>query len=95
MVYNNDLTWEDLSRDAQTAARAIINALREGVKQYDEWQNFRAGRTNAQIATALSRTETEVGEMDSCFAAMLAINNYADNGTPSQSDYYFSLRKFS
>lgn len=95
MVYNNDLTWSDLSRDVQNAARAMITALREGERQYNEWQNFRASRTNAQIATALGRTETEVGDMDSAFAALLALHNYANNQTPSQSDYYFSLRKFS
>lgn len=94
MVYNNDITWVDASRDAQNASRNLITAMREGERQYNEWQNFRASRTNAQIATALGRTETEVADMDSCFAALLAIKNYANNGTPVQSDYLFSLRKF-
>lgn len=95
MTYNNDLSWEDLSRIAGNNSNNVMATLGEGKRQYDEWQSFRAGRTNAQIATALARTEAEVAEMDACFAAMLALFNYGNNGVPTQSDYFFSLRKFS
>jgi len=95
MTYNNDLVWTDLSRLAGTNANNVMTVLTEGNRQYLEWQSFRAGRSNAVIATALGRTETEVAEMDACFAAMLAVFNYGNNGVPTQSDYFFSLRKFS
>lgn len=95
MTYNADLTWTDLSRDTQNASRNAINVLTQGLTAYDEWQSFRNARTNAQIATALGRAESEVADMDSAYAALLALYNYANNQTPTQSDYLFSLRKFS
>ena len=95
MAYNGDKTWDDLVAECNGASRGAINQLNFGQNAYDEWQSFRAGRTNAQIATAISRTETEVSEMDSAFSAVKALYDYANNQTPSQSDYFFSLRKFS
>lgn len=94
MAYNDDLTWDDVANKAGSRGNDLISALLQGQREYDEWQSFRAGRTNAQIATALSRTETEVAELDSCYSAFKALNDYANNQTPSQSDYYFSMRKF-
>ena len=95
MPYDGDLTWTNLSDRGGSVARDIIASLNRGLNEYNEWQSFRAGRTNAQIATAVSRTETEIAELDACFAAGLAMYNYADNQTPTQSDYFFSMRKFS
>lgn len=102
MAYNGDKTWEDLSGRAGSGARNVISALTQGVDHYNEWQSFRAGRTNAQIAAALplkqngdTVTEAEVADMDSCYAAMLSIDSFANNGVEPQGDYFFSLRKFS
>ncbi len=95
MTYNADKTWNDVSFLAGNIASSIIGILMNGNNAYLEWQSFRAGRTNAQIATDLSRTETEIAELDSCFSAFLALHNYANNQTPFQSDYYYSMRKFS
>lgn len=95
MTYNADLTWDDLSRIAGTAARAQITTAQEAKKQYDEWQSFRAGRTNAAIATALARTEAEIANMDSCFAVGSDLENFYSNVAVGQSDRYYSLRQFS
>jgi hypothetical protein len=94
MTYNADLTWIDLSKSLGRHANLLYSSMVEGNKQYDEWQSFRAGRTNADIATALGRTETEIAEMDAAYAAMKAIYDYANNQPPTQSDYLYSLRKF-
>ena len=93
--YNNDLTFDMLARHAHDGARQLIKGLNDGLNAYNEWQSFRAGRTNAEIATVLSRTETEIAEMDACFSALKMLYDYANNQTPSQSDYFFSMRKFS
>ena len=93
--FNNDLNFDTLARHAHDHARQLIKSMNDGVNAYNEWQSFRAGRTNAEIATALLRTETEIGEMDACFSALKLIYDYANNQTPSQSDYLYSLRKFS
>lgn len=98
MVYNEQKTWENVSTSGGSIARDLIAVLNRALNEYNEWQSFRAGRTNAQIATDLAETgivEADVAALDSCFAAGLALFNYANNGTPTQSDYLFSLRKFS
>lgn len=95
MTYNPDKTWDVLAREAGGFAKTLIQVLVNGEEAYNEWQSFRAGRTNLEIATALSRTETEVAELDACYAALKMLYDYANNQTPSQSDYFYSLRKFS
>jgi hypothetical protein len=95
MTYNADKTWIELSGAAGTMARSLIQVVDLGLNEYNEWQSFRAGRTNAQIATALSRTETEIAELDACYAAFLTAHNALNNVAITQGDYYYSLRKFS
>ena len=88
-------TFDTLEKLAGSYARSIITQLNQGLNAYKEWQNFRAGRTNLEIATALSVTETEIADLDACFAALLKLYDYADNQVPTQADYFYSLRKFS
>lgn len=95
MTYNADKTWIEISGEAGTMARSLIQIVDLGLNHYDEWQSFRAGRTNAEIATALGRTETEIAELDSCFAAFLTAHNALNNVAITQGDHYYSLRKFS
>lgn len=102
-TYNADLTWEALVSRAGSGARGMITQLTAGLNAYNEWQSFRAGRTNAQIAAALPPkvggavvTEAEVADMDACQAAFLELFNYADNDqSPFSADRFFSMRKFS
>ena len=96
MTYNADKTWDDLSATASSGSADMINVLYSGENLYQEWLSFSAGRTNAQIATALSRTETEVAEMGAAFAAFKEIYDFANNvASPSPGDRFFSMRKFS
>lgn len=95
MVYNNDATWADLSRIASQGAANMINNLNEGLILYNKWISFSAGRTNAQMATALAKTETEVAEMGACFSAFKELYDAANNMATSTSDRFYSLRKFS
>lgn len=95
MTYNDDLTWTDLSRIAGQQAADLISQLLSGMNNYNEWQSFRAGRTNADIATALGKTETQIAEMDACFAVFIELYNAANNVATSTSDRLYSMRKFS
>lgn len=96
MTYNADKTWENLSSRAGAGARDMITTLTAGQDNYQEWQSFRAGRTNAQIATDLGRAEAEIADMDACHAAFLELFNFADNDpNPTAGDRFFSMRKFS
>lgn len=95
MTYNDDLTWADLSKIAGQQAADLISTLTSGLVNYNEWQSFRAGRTNADIATALGKTTTQIAEMDACFATFLELYNAANNVATSTSDRFYSMRKFS
>jgi lipid-binding SYLF domain-containing protein len=95
MTYNDDLTWEDLSKIAGQQASDLISVLLSAMNNYNEWQSFRAGRTNATIATALGKTETQIAEIDACFVAFIELYNTANNSPPYQSDRFYSMRKFS
>ena len=97
MTYNTDETWLTISNKLSSDSRNAIQHLEVGLRGYNEWQSFRAGRTNAQIAalTGFSRTEAEIADMDSAYAGLKAIHDYANNQTPVQGDYLYSLRKFS
>ena len=94
-MYNGDKTWDYLARDVGNFSKSLIVNLVNGNDAYNEWQSYRAGRTNLEIATALSRLETEVAEMDAAYAALKMLYDYANNQTPTQSDYFYSMRKFS
>ena len=93
MPHNDDLDWATLTRTSGNTAKQTIIQLEAGLREYNEWQSFRAGRDNAAIATALGKTETQVADVDAAHAASKALYDYADNQTPVQSDYLFSLRK--
>lgn len=95
MTYNDDLTWAKLSDLAAAGAETTINALIHGLELYNEWQSFRAGRTNLQISLALAKTEANVADMDACFAAFKELHDCAANVAVSQLDRLFAMRKFS
>ncbi len=96
MPYNDDTLWVDWVRVLEQHGRNLLATIAEGRRRgYDEWQSFRAGRTDAQIATALARTESEIAEMDAAFGGFLHCENYLTNNTPATGqDHAFSFRKF-
>lgn len=93
--YIGDMTWSDLTQACSQISDNLRATLQRGLEEYNEWQRFRAGRTNAQIATAVSKAEADIAAMDAAFAAAKALYDYANNQTPTQSDYLYSLRSFS
>lgn len=95
MTYNADLTWADLVTSLQNTGRNFSTSVREALNQYNEWQSFRAGRTDAAIATALGRTAAEIADMDAAFAAFKVTHDFLDNvAGPVAGDRFFALRKF-
>lgn len=100
-MYNGDLKWADLAQRAGATAETLQEALLHGLAEYNEWQSFRAGRTNAQIATALTAlgpgtiTEGQVAEMDACYAAFKVLHDCASNVAVPQGDRFFAMRVFS
>lgn len=94
MAYTEEMTWANVVQKGTRASNIMRSALNDGLRLYNEWQSFRAGRTNAQIATALSQTEADVAALDACISACKDLYDCANNVAVSQSDRFFSLRKF-
>lgn len=99
-MYNADVKWADEATQLSTIAARMRDALYTGHMLYDEWQNYRAGRSNADIATALSTvsrtvTSEEVAEMDAAYAGFEQLYKFATNQTAQTGDWMYSIRKFS
>ena len=95
MPYDGDVTWNNVAGRAEQYARAMIKLLNEAKEEYTNWQTFRDSRTNAQIATALSKTETEIADLDACYAVFADLHGFADNDpSPTQQDRLYALRRF-
>ena len=94
MTYNEDHTWDSLSRMLSAACRQATTALVEWNELRKRWGSFRAGRNDATIATALGKAEADVTAMRKAFVALEELHDYANNQTPTQADYLSDLRKF-
>ena len=96
MAYNSELTWDDLVKQAGLYCRNTIQALEIGLREYNEWQSFRAGRNNATIAVDLGKPEADIANMDAAFSTFKELHDFANNvASPSQGDRLFSMRLFS
>jgi glutaredoxin 2 len=95
MTYNDDETWENLSKlTTQTVTDTIYN-LNNCHEAYQKWLSFKAGRTNAEVATALSKTETQIANMDACLQALGELWYAANNVSIDQGNRMASFRLFS
>jgi len=93
MAYETSWSIEILA--AAQYSKAVIKTLNESLEKYMDWQTYRAARTNAQIATALGRTEDEIADLDACLSAFKEIYDFANNeASPAQGDRYYSMRRF-
>ena len=96
MAYNAELTWDELVKILASTCRNEIQQLEVGLREYNEWQSFRAGRTNAAIATALSKPEADIANMDAAYSAFKETYDFANNvASPAQGDRLYSMRLFS
>jgi hypothetical protein len=95
MTYVGDKTWTILSSEATAASTNLRESLLHAKEAYEEYIHFAAGRTNAQIATALAVTEQQVADLAACFQAFLELHSCATNLPIAQGDRMFGMRKFS
>ena len=95
MAYDLDKTWADFEREMQNHSRQTIEILYRGYEHYKDMVHYKAGRTNAEIATALGRTETDVDALETAVLALKALCDFADGAAVAQDDYADALRTFS
>ena len=95
-MYNSDFTWSDLAAVISSYAQVTIQQLERGLEAYNKWQSYRAGLTNAAVASAVGKSEADIVTMDAAFAALKEIYDFATNvAAPAAGDRFYSLRKFS
>lgn len=96
MAYNADMTWNDLVRLLSIKNKSTMSAVREGNAEYLEFQSFRAGRSDLQIAIDLAKDEADIANMTSSFAGHLAMRQFMENdGAALGTDHAFNFRLFS
>lgn len=94
-MYDGTKTWQDYERETQNHSRSIVEQLTRGEEFYKDLIVFKAGRTNAQIATALGVTEAYVIDLEAAVIAMHRLFQVLENSaTITQIDFGDNLRKF-
>ena len=93
MALINSNSVSDWERNCQTQIRQMASILDDGEEAYQVWQTFRNARDDATIAAALGTTETIVNTLDSAYAALHELHEFARNQTPVQGDYRFAMRQ--
>lgn len=94
-MYDGEMTWADAVNDCSNVALTALNTLIRSHEKYMQWQTFRAGRTNAQIAAVWSVPETQVAQMDAAYSGAEELYRCANNEVVSQGDRLYALRIFS
>ena len=95
MSYDPDKTWDDFTREVQQQARATIRTLAEGVELYKDLIHYAEGKTTAQMATALGRTEADINAISTAIAAFKALYDASEGAAVAQHGYADDLRTFS
>jgi len=95
MPYDPETTWPTWSNLAASHGSNAIRMIHEWEEVYQDWQTFRAGRTDAQLATALGKTTTDIAAVDSAFAAFHVMYNSCNNvAGPVAGDRFYAWRVF-
>ena len=95
MAYDPDKTWDDFTREVQQQARATIRTLAEGSELYKDLIHYSEGKTTAQMATALGRTEADINAMSLAIDAFKQIYDCSEGVAVAQANYANNLRTFS
>lgn len=102
MTYIGDETWAGLASDATAISAACREAVLHGKEAYEAFIRFRSGRTDQQVADALSAlpgaalvTLAQVQDLAAAHQAALELYNFVNNVPgPVQGDRMFAWRKF-
>jgi len=92
--YNGDITWPDMSKTASQMATDLIYSLNAGRTTLMNG-NHSGQKDKCPDSNGIVQNETEIAELDACFAAFKELYDAANNVAVSQSDRLYSMRKFS
>jgi len=94
MPYNADVTWLDISAGLGYYGLRVKEAILDGHEQYQEWVAFRNGRTDTQVATALSVDVSAIVDAEYAFSAMEELYMAATAQSVVAANRFDAIRKF-
>lgn len=94
MAHQDDLTWVNWSNIASRHAKQLSASVREGMEARQEYWQWRDGRDDATIATALGISEAQATDLRLAFAAMKESHDALNNVAVTTADRMPDLRKF-
>lgn len=93
-TYNEDMSWEDWAFLAAREPVLVQDSLIKGERTYQKWYDYAYGKTNAQIAEALSGsvpgsvTEADIVTMQAHMQALHTAYTGVFTGSPALIEYW-------
>lgn len=94
MAYDAKKGFSDFEREVGTYGRNLMQAVATAEELYQDLLVFAAGRTNAQIATALGVDEAWITDLQAALVAMHRIHDFCENVAVTAGDHFDAIRKF-
>lgn len=95
-MYSNDMSWTDWSYLITQKGDDLWVILDRGLEAYYKWYDYSYGKTNAEIATALGKTEADIAKIQAAFGVLKKMYDLL-HGLDTQAtayDHSGSLRPF-
>lgn len=96
MAYDGTKTWGQFEQEVQNMGRTLIEQLTRAEEFYKDMVVYQNGRSNAEIATVLGRTEAEIEDLSSAIVAFHKLFQLGEGLTTQASAkaHLNDLRKF-
>lgn len=95
MAYDGDKTWENFVQEVQGIGNNLIRAIALGEELFKDMSVFAAGRTNAQIATALGVPDVSyIDDLQAAVVAFHRISEYGEGNSQTAGDHLDAIRVF-
>lgn len=95
-MYSGDMTWAYWVQSLENQHNLLLQALHQCEDSANKWYDYAYGKTDADIATALSKAVGDITAMQTAANAMLELVNVmrGEATVPTAKDYLGLLRKF-
>ena len=97
--YKEDITGADVKKELSRVTRDLVAALVRANDMNEQWEAFKAGKTDGQIEAALTITAGERADIQQAFAACRDMNKASDGDDtvtiPTGIPWFRRMREFS
>lgn len=89
-MYSNDMTWAQWAQAAENQRWAIQIAVDSAKNWNDKWYAFTYGKTDAQVAAALGKTEADAAALRVAFGSFKTVYDILHGAAAQASPYEFT-----